>query len=212
MTEKEINQLKKILDSNKPRETPKSLDQTVLSEAESQRQQYKAGKQSFVQSVMQPFASGAIAICCTAALLFVFSKVIIPQGLHQQQLAQPSEIKGVELKVEKAKLTDSEPMIVTNQLQPAHPSSTREGLAERYNLPSSELLLSVMKFSKERDRQLAEQQVTIALNDINIMLKVGALDSARERYHQLREYCDDCGLPESLEALAQLEINFNAQG
>jgi len=47
--------------------------------------------------------------------------------------------------------------------------------------------------------------------DIDSMIQTGELDDARQRYSDLKTDCDDCGLPDTLEALVIASQEFAAK-
>lgn len=207
MTEKEIKKLKQLLDAIESPEQSSELDQRILAEASQQ-----IDNQTVTTSWFQSAASGAIAISLTVGLLFLFSQMILPEPAYETLMADVVENENtVQTKLKAEKLSSNDSAMLRVQ-KPSHDIASHNDLSERYSLPSSELLLGVIRFSKDRNQRLAEQEVEIALSEIGDFLNQGALESARERYHQLREFCDDCGLPESLEALAKLQTQFNFQG
>lgn len=207
MTEKEIKQLKQLLESSDANQPSTELDQRILAKAEQHQQKLNYKSESSFRGWLQPVASGVIAVSFTVALLFVFSQIILPEPAQVQVL----DVSNNQDQAEPSQAEETQAVVISVE-KPQQQISARDDLSKRYVLPSSELLLSVMQFSKQRNRRLAEQEVEIALSEIGDFLNKGAFDSARERYHELRQYCDDCGLPESLEALAQLEHQLNHQG
>ena len=58
-----------------------------------------------------------------------------------------------------------------------------------------------MQFAVEQERINATENIQLALNDINLMIKQGQLNDARQRYGLLRDQCRYCVLPNSLELL-----------
>ena len=77
---------------------------------------------------------------------------------------------------------------------------------ESTGLPATSELLATMEFSVISERSLAQSNIDLAMNDIRMMIKLGELNNARERYvqlkhEQLKQHCPPCRLPDSLDDL-----------
>lgn len=217
MTEHEVKALKSILDQAKPGVTPNELDQKILLAADEQAAYLKAKRSQkrwmgALREHQLPINLGpaVLSITMTAMVFFGLSKLFTVSPTETPVLTNntPTEIIIETANEEITTLDDTElyPSDVFLDASPLAINSRDQILAE-IQLPSTDRMLQGMQFDQSSDRLLAMELVTQAMVDIRSLLVSGEFNRARNRFEQLRERCDVCTLPKSLEVLVLNDLN-----
>lgn len=199
MTEHQINQLKSILSDSKLGPNSAELDERILQAAKQQQHQVRTAKPSlFSLTYLQPAIFAVVITVCT----FIGMGYVVSNKNEANLAFEPSP----DLKMENTPVLEViEPISRPNRIEvtkrPVLSKQAMDQILLALELPDSSELIAEMEFSVDVDQSQVAENLYLALSDIREMIHMGELDDARERYAQLRESCDDCDLPGSLEAL-----------
>jgi len=226
MTEKQLEKLKQHLDvTNK--QSPTLLDEAILAQAkvaaekrqleQTQEQEpttnTSSGNKSWLSSLFQTtFAQSAfVSVVLTVSVFTALALLIKPQ--HQEPLVI-SETKNIEFDlVQKPSLGTSRShennsknkrLQLSEYMAQVKMPETQQGrdqILAQMPLPDVQTLLDEMEFSAQQDRQLTKSLISLAMEDIRVMIDMKNLNEARVRYARLKDNCVSCPLPDSLEAL-----------
>jgi len=199
MTEQQIEKLKMILESSVNKENSQELDTKILTAA-----RLKVNKNmSF--TAFGSFSAASLSIVFTAALLLILSQIIDVREAPIKLLTKES------VKSENGVTIESIANISFDEIEierPVKPTQHQQPVIQidntiysEFEFPSVESILDSMELLAE-DRHLASNKLSKALTDINLLIRGGEINNARERYDRLRKSCHVCRLPTTLEALA----------
>jgi len=223
MTEQQFEKLKELLHSSDASDNSNQLDQKILSAAHQQAVQAKQEQQnqrahrrmmSWLTSILQAglIQAAVLSVTLTLALFFVFGQIIHADApvLLSNDFSTHNDVRNQNLPV--ITFTRSNNRVANSNIETQTHSfevldapemvSSRDQLLEQMQLPDIDTLLDDMIFDDQNDRQLAQSTITLAISDINSMLNTGELETARQRYAELKKSCEVCELPDTLEALA----------
>lgn len=213
MTEQQVKKLKDLLDATDAPINSAELDSRIMRAASTQAEQRNRSHRDnkpflgFMSSSL--FTAAVLSLLMTAGVFIALSQIV--NTGNQSNIAAQSKTaieinfgSGAALKAHKPVSSDSTQVAVRlDELSPTptDSSQTRDQILAQMSLPDGQDVLGGMEFLLEADRVLAEQSVQLAMSDIRTMIGQGQLKSARERYERLRQSCDVCSLPSTLEAL-----------
>ena len=215
MTEQQFEKLKTMLQSSDAPENSPELDSSILGAAKQQAEQYQQSEKRtssknnstnwFVSLLQGSYAQAAVlSVALTLAVFFGLGQMLKPDSddlfAHTNGQKDHTEITFV-VPQKSSVLTHQTPLIPDALPEPLITDAREQILAQMNTLNVGELLDS-MNFDQQKDRQFAESLVILAMTDIQFMLKNGKLNNARQRYVELKERCDVCRLPNTLDALA----------
>jgi len=214
MTEKQIEQLKKVLANssleNKLDDQSKDLDNKILRAAQRQaKSSQQRSSRSWLSNLDLPFnymGAVSLAVLFTMGLFFGMSQIVSPP---EQNLvsATVDEVKRPEF----VSINSNEKAVIARPeylaQEEAPTNISRDKILVDFALPSTDELIAKMEFGVDHERANARANIDLALNDISIMISLGTFDGARERYAKLLENCVSCILPPTLEALVLSSIN-----
>lgn len=208
MTEQQINQLKRLLEQDASSQDNPELDATILAAAREQADQYarrQAHRTRFASLRFVP-AIG-LAVVMTLGLLLAMGQWLSVEPIAPV-VKRSSQVLPIDLEARQNAPVENaqEPRIALPQLTrvlppPINTQLKRDRVLTIYPLPDSRAVVASMTFELEQQRVAASENIQLALNDINLMLKQGQLNDARQRYDALRNQCPYCVLPDSLELL-----------
>ena len=212
MTEKQIEQLKKVLSDSKLADNSSELDDAILQLAHDSAQTTRANSQSkstnvFALLPLSFLRSATLAIVLTVGVFFAMGQLVsVDENIAA--LDQP-EIKVGNAADSESFSQASQGVIVLPEnvaLEPAPSGLSRDHILMTFELSETEELLAKLSFdfSNNSDSSQADFDVAavqVAMVDINSLIQTGALDNARQRYSDLKTECDGCSLPDTLEAL-----------
>ena len=226
MTEQQFKQLKQRLDAS-AKQSPTSLDDTILSNASMAAEQSKL-KQSkdktlssnisleknalFSGFLQTTFAQSAfISISLTIAVFTVLALLIKPDVEDSTVVSDSKEV-GFKLigqttlesnvsQVYQAQTNQSQVNVLIESIDMPQTQQGRDQILAQMPLPDVQVLLDEMVFSVHQDREFVQSMLSLAMKDIRIMIDNENLNGARIRYARLKENCATCPLPKSLEAL-----------
>jgi len=213
MTEQQIKQLKEILDLSQCAENSSELDQRILQAAqaktllsESDNDEKSTWVNGFKRILAHGFSQAAVASLIFTFALFLgmgyVTKVDNNSISTKQQLGLEEYIDITDKKDNKktTQIAISKPDFIINQAPQTE--NMRDALLAKMTIPNTQLLLDDTQFPQLSDRDLARDAINMAMNDIQFMINQGAFNEARLRYARLKESCQGCSLPESLDAMA----------
>lgn len=199
MTERELNEITRLLNQDAHPNANPELDRTILVAAEQYAQTQQAKRSILTRNAWVPAMS--LALVMTVGLLVGMSAWVSPIAPKAPLTGQTLPINVTtpartqsDDKVDRSMVTVSEPP------QRSHTAQSDDVLTS-YPLPDTETVLAAMQFDVESQRVVASEQVHLALHDMNQLIQRGALHDARQRYQRLRETCLSCELPSTLELL-----------
>jgi len=208
MTEQQIRQLQELLDSSDALENSSELDATILRAAKANVRNADTNRFSSLSifGLISPsvFTAVAASLVLTVGVFIMMSQVIITD--KELKVVKDSPMP-VELEFSPNKVTDKvDPARALNRPRtvaqtPTSSMQARDQILADMSLPDVRQVISTMEFSLDADRALAQQSLQLAMNDIRSMIGQGRLNNARQRYERLRESCEVCTLPNTLEAL-----------
>ena len=210
MTEHQLNRLKQHLDSSSE-STPSNLDNDILKVAQQQLEQNTENKQTHSwlnRLIKSNFAQAGLASVALTMLFFVsFALLVKPNSSPSIE----SESYVIEFehgkKAPQTAIKNSSEHIV-EELEMPKTQQGRDQLLAQLALPDVDALLAEMNF--DEDQGHVKSLINIAMSDIRFMLDNDRFDNARLRYAQLKQRCEDCPLPDTLEAL--LINSFHGSG
>jgi len=229
MTEKQIEQLKKILADSTLADSSTELDNAILMSARESAKQPLAEKKAVSDQAMRAqagfFESLPVSFLRSASLAIVFT---VGTFVVMGQLVSVDEniASFDDAVIEENEVLSNEPVYKPNRtiiilpenvaLEPAPSRLSRDQILMNFELSDTEELLAKLslKFepsTKPNNDGLFGTAVQIAMLDIDSMIQTGELDDARQRYSDLKTDCDDCGLPDTLEALVIASQEFAAK-
>jgi len=212
MTEQQFKQLKQRLDAS-AKQSPTSLDDTILSNANMAAEQSKLKKCKdktlssnisleknalFSDLLQTTFAQSAfISISLTIAVFTVLALLIKPDVEDSTVVSDSKEV-GFKLigqttlesnvsQVYQAQTNQSQVNVLIEPIDMPQTQQGRDQILAQMPLPDVQVLL--------------ESMLSLAMKDIRIMIDNENLNGARIRYARLKENCATCPLPKSLEAL-----------
>ena len=199
MTERELNEITRLLNQDAHPNANPELDRTILVAAEQYAQTQQAKRSILTRNAWVPAMS--LALVMTVGLLVGMSAWVSPIAPKAPLTGQtlpinvttPAQTQSDD-KVDRSMVTVSEPPQLSHTAQ-------SDDVLTSYPLPDTETVLAAMQFDVESQRVVASEQVQLALHDLNQLIQRGALHDARQRYQRLRETCLSCELPSTLELL-----------
>jgi len=208
MTERQIENLKKLLMNSKVTEDTPELDDKILTAA---KQHAKNLTRQSNWSLLQfgTLSSVTLSIAFTVTLFFGLNQILNINAPSEIQAQHNAEV-NVALLANKQKATQPSASVIThpNELikklgvvSAPEAQPVRDQILAQLELPNTQDILATMSFQLQEDHKLAENSINFAMSDIRQLISGGQLDKARVRYAQLREMCDGCTLPNTLEAL-----------
>ena len=199
MTERELNEITRLLNQDAHPNANPELDRTILVAAEQYAQTQQAKRSILTRNAWVPAMS--LALVMTVGLLVGMSAWVSPIAPKAPLTGQTLPINVTtpartqsDDKVDRSMVTVSEPPQLSHTAQ-------SDDVLTSYPLPDTETVLAAMQFDVESQRVVASEQVQLALHDLNQLIQRGALHDARQRYQRLRETCLSCELPSTLELL-----------
>ncbi|RBP48935.1 hypothetical protein [Arenicella xantha] len=207
MTEQHINQLKYLLEQDRATTNSAELDATILAAAHLQAEQYtKQRPRRPLFQLLNFLRPISLAIVMTFGILLAMGHWLAVEPVAP--IAQPNtnrlpfDTNGIEQDAtESHQERILPPQFVAAQPQPIDTQYDRDQVLKIYPLPDTRMVIASMQFELEHQRIAATGNIELALNEINLMIKQGQLNDARQRYDTLRDECRYCGLPSSLEVL-----------
>jgi hypothetical protein len=199
MTERELNEITRILNQDTHANASSELDRTILAAAEQYTNSQQA-KHSFLRrNAWVPAMS--LALMMTVGLLIGMSVWVSPTAPKQTLVEQtiPLDV-NTDTHTRPAKDLDRSAVAVSDP--PIHRQTMQsDDVLTSYPLPDTATVLAAMQFDLQSQRQAASEQVQLALHEMSQLIQRGALHDARQRYQRLRETCLSCELPSTLELL-----------
>ena len=221
MTEQQFERLKQHLDASS-KQTSVDLDKSILHAAmqraeQNETQQPDEGKNTKKRlgNQLHNWLSGWLqttavqsAVVSVALTVFVFVGLALTIKPEQQTTISNSEsmaftFNSTDQLDDKTQRNDDVKALI-QKVEPLQMPVTQQGrdqILAQMSLPDVQTLLEAMEFEQHDDRQSAESVISIAMQDIRIMIENQNLNGARVRYAGLKQRCAKCSLPESLEAL-----------
>lgn len=223
MTEKQIEQLKKVLSESKLPDNSVELDSAILKSAHDSASQWQDVEKADVSTPerhlfgLMPLSflrSAGLATVLTLGtfvlmgqLISVDEELVVDDTGLTNVISNESVKEPVELKQTHIRLPEN------IALEPAPSQLSRDQILLSFDLSDTEELLAGLPLtpSIEPDTD-AFYQVAVqpAIVDIDLMIRTGELNDARERYGELKLDCNGCGLPDTLEALIIVSQQFAA--
>lgn len=199
MTERELNELTRLLNQNTHSNASPELDRTILAAAEEYTSKQHTKRAFLSRNAWVPAMS--LALVMTVGLLVAMSVWVTPTAPEAPLTGQtlpinvstPTHTQSSD-DVDRSMVTLSEPPLLNHSAQ-------SDDVLTSYPLPDTETVLAAMQFDLQSQRQAASEQVQLALHDMSQLIQRGALHDARQRYQRLRETCLSCELPSTLELL-----------
>ena len=227
MTEQQFEKLKTLLDSSHAPDNSTQLDNKILSAAkqniaqpthnrvqESSKSNLRISSVSWFARFFQTglIQSAVLSVTLTLALFFVLGQILKtdpeksyvkkPVSEYEHSSQALSEIQFATQEESVAANLDTPITVVNTPLPEPDFSDPRDQILAQMSVPDIQALLNDMNFNQQSDRQFAQSLISLAMSDIQFMLEVGNLDNARQRYAQLKQNCNVCTLPNTLEELA----------
>ena len=225
MTDEQFERLKHHLDASS-KQTPSSLDKTILSAAKKQTNVVKEGENSdtskgsvnklkaYLFGLMQTTTAQSVfvSVVLTVFVFIGLALMIKPEQQNNEQWSE-SESKSIRFEFEPTNQSDSivknEKMILSSeqyllqqkQIQMPTTQQGRDQVLAQMSLPDIPTLLDEMNISERDDHEFTKSLISIAMQDIRFMIDNQNLNEARVRYARLKQSCSSCPLPDSLEAL-----------
>lgn len=207
MTEKQIEQLKKMLSDAHSIGSTDELDNQILEAARLESEKLKA--ESTVSrggSWLKSLGSLGVAAMLTVIVFLGLSQVLSPDDLVVKK-ASTQGVDSVAFESTEAGSSAqplSENTIVkpsNRQLSSAPSSGSRDDILMQFDLGETEDLLANLSNDLFGDAGVKQGSIRLAMNDINSLIKIGEFDGARQRYRDFAFDCKECDLPASLEDL-----------
>ena len=218
MTEKQIQQLKKMLADSSLADNSSELDNTILKSAHAAAKLNRVSVKpaSSVNSVanrvfgflpVSLLRSATLAVVFTLGAFFAMGQIV---NVDESKIAlkQADNFIDFDTSSEKkpARTTIVRPENVA--LEPAPSRLTRDQILMSFKLSDTGELIANLPFEFDRNSSFTQNSIALAMTDISSMIGVGELDNARQRYSELISQCDGCNLPETLEALVIASQHF----
>jgi len=223
MTEKDIHFLKKKFQTSKHLKPSSDLDQKILNKSKSHIEGLDTDliqKKGFNYTNLQPYTAVALSFCMVATVFFGLSQLLDEQH-NAADIVESSHNKSNQFTIIAESLSSTKSDVSKKSIsqinelarptrvkQPSiiNTESTRNKILSQLELPSIDILISTMSFEFSQDRINAVESITLAMQDINQMIGTGDFNNARERYERLRQSCDYCQLPDSLDEFAKIDF------
>jgi len=195
MTEQQFKQLKQRLDAS-AKQSPTSLDDTILSNANMAAEQSKLKKCKdktlssnisleknalFSDLLQTTFAQSAfISISLTIAVFTVLALLIKPDVEDSTVVSDSKEV-GFKLigqttlesnvsQVYQAQTNQSQVNVLIEPIDMPQTQQGRDQILAQMPLPDVQVLLGEMEFSVHQDREFAQSMLSLAMKDIRIMI------------------------------------------
>ncbi|GHA03712.1 hypothetical protein GCM10008090_11110 [Arenicella chitinivorans] len=199
MTERELNEITRLLNQDTHPNASPELDRTILAAAEQYTHKQQIKRSFLSRNAWVPAMS--LALVMTVGLLVGMSAWVAPTAPEAPLTGQtlpinvstPTQTQSSD-DVDRTVATLSEPPLLNHSAQ-------SDDVLTSYPLPDTETVLAAMQFDLQSQREAASEQVQLALHDMSQFIQRGALHDARQRYQRLRETCLSCELPSTLELL-----------
>ena len=203
MTEQQLNRLKQHLDSSAEL-TPSNLDNDILKAAQQQLGQNTENKQtnSWINRLIKSSFAQAGLVSVGLTMLFFVSFALLVKPNSSPSIESESYVIEFEYgkKAPQTAIKNTSEHIV-EELEMPKTQQGRDQLLAQLTLPDVDELLAGIGFEDHQDHAHTKSLINIAMSDIRFMLDNDRFDNARLRYAQLKQRCEDCPLPDSLEAL-----------
>ncbi len=207
MTEKQIEQLKKMLSDAHPIQSTDELDNQILKAARIESEKLKAESiHSRSSSWLNSLGSLGVAAMLTVTVFLGLSQVLSPDDLVANKVPT-QDVDSVAFKqkeVDSSVQGLSQNTIVkpsSTELSSAPSKGSRDDILMQFDLSETEDLLANLSDDLFGDAGVKQSSIRLAMNDINSFIQVGEFDGARQRYRDFTFDCQECGLPDSLEDL-----------
>ena len=201
MTEHQLNRLKKHLDSS-AESTPSNLDNDILKAAQLKLEQNTENKQthSWLNRLIKSSFAQAGLVSVALTMLFFVSFALLVKPNSSPNIKSESYVIEFEhgKKAPQTAIKNTSEYIV-DELEMPETQQGRDQLLAQVALPDVDALLAEMGFDEDQGHE--KSLINIAMSDIRFMLDNDRFDNARLRYAQLKQRCEDCPLPDTLEAL-----------
>ncbi len=215
MTEHQIETLRNLLAGSNAVSNSEELDNKILEHARASVAA-KPRREGWLSGI--GFLTPAmLAIVLTLGLFFWMGQLV---SVDQVQVAKQSPIEALEFDhvndsgvntLEEHISSIDRPERVAVLPRPEQTQAANNILFE-YELPTTEALLANMILAPDLDSNEVEHSITLALSDIQIMIHQRQFDDARIRYAMLKQSCQGCRLPNTLEALVMADSSFTKPG
>jgi len=210
MTKQQVKHLKTLLDSSAVEESSKELDEKILRAANAQIEQNRRDKTQKNRSLLifrsrGTFGAAALSVVLTIGCFWGLSQLFKADEAYAPLVIRSEKVKidvveGSNVATPKELIIDDTHQL-NNPLDVPESADARDLILADMDLPRTQDLLSSIYVEQASDRVFMHNNIIAAMDDIRDMLNGGRLDKARQRYEELRQLCDGCRLPESLEAL-----------
>ncbi len=229
MTEKQIEQLKRVLSGSSVYDSEltdhsSQIDALILTAARETAETNRA-KARAKASLLRTRARWSFSLLRSASLALVFTIGVFLVMGQMIKVNEPLVGTGAfEMKIDST--SGSKDISSSGQAAieiPDHPARepepsrlSRDQILLNFDLAETQQLLTKLSLDFNRNSgsdhsELDAATVQLAMVDISSLIKTGELDDARQRYSELKTECDDCGLPETLEALVIVLQSFSNQ-
>jgi hypothetical protein len=211
MTEKQIEQLKRVLADSRLAENSQELDDLILKSA------YESTRLARTQSERQKGASffdkllpvtfmrsATLAVVFTLGVFLVMGQLVsVDENIaafgslnHDVVNLSPESTTQVA-----AQTRIRRPENIALEAAPSHLS--RDQILMSFELKDTDTLMDGFSFEFSPNSEVRQSNLAIAMVDIHSLIQNGEFDDARQRYSHLKKECSDCGLPDTLEALVR---------
>ncbi len=207
MTEKQIEQLKKMLSDTHPIYSTDELDNQILEAARLESEKLKAESiDSRGGSWLNSLGSLGVAAMLTVIVFLGLSQVISPDDLVTSKVPtqdvdsvafEPKETNSSAQRLSQNTIVKPS----STQFSSAPSNGSRDDILMQFDLSETQDLLANLSGDLFGDAGVKQSSIRLAMNDINSLIQVGEFDGARQRYRDFTFDCKECGLPDSLEDL-----------
>lgn len=232
MTEKQIKQLQTLLSQSTTETTSTECDERILQASQAQATSNSvtstssaAWRHAILRSV-NFVRTTTIAVSLTLAIFVGLGQLLTLEqadlvAINGNEAAQNiPHVASADPLDARTKQVINRPRGEFNAVPAQAPSQVQRDTAMlsvvgAHGLPDTSQLLATMTFSVASERSLAQANIDLAMADIRLMVQLGKLNNARERYVQLKQvqlkrHCPPCRLPESLDDLLRNQSPSNA--
>ena len=199
MTEQHEQLLKQWLNSSKVHNPSSETDEAILQRAKTESKRTDSPVEtSWLNSTAMAFS----ALTITIITLFTLGQLTSPTEVEQEYVNR-AITDNIEQATTHVDPNPTENIALTQGVQkPSVSLDFGAHAGSDFELPSTQQVLQKIPLFANQDRVQTARLISNALIEINQMLVAGDLKTARQRYQRLRQRCDSCELPSTLEALA----------
>jgi len=212
MTEKQIEQLKKMLSETHTTQSTQELDKQIVDAARLESIKLKgATKPPRLGTWLTSLSSFGAAAALTVGVFLGLSQMLSPDDLETNLALKKTSPEGSRSVVIGSDVPQKTPnMVVTSsntqpnsvpEISLAPSGGSRDEILMRFDPSETQDLLASLSAEFTGETWFDESGIVLAMNDINSLIRVGEFDGARQRYRDFKFGCKDCGLPDALEDL-----------